>query len=382
MFDNQDRVIGPASSNVAKVVSFLLSLLVSLPVVSLQAQSPAALSDADRSRAAAQALISLYNPETGLFNTTGWWNSANAVTALADESRVTGDAGPPRIFPDILVRAPRKYPAFLNDFYDDEGWWALAWIDVYELNPNASAAKQYLETARSIFDDMAGGWDETCSGGIWWSKERKYKNAIANELFLSVAAKLALHAHGKQRKMYLYWADREWHWFQASGMINADSLVNDGLDAQCGNNQKTTWTYNQGVMLGGLAALSRSRKDPALLTVAQQIGLSAITHLTDGQGILHDPCEPDCGEDGVSFKGVFARNLGYLEAVQENAAYKQFLKTNASSLWMNARTTGDRFSTVWAGPPRVDNAGAQASALDALTAAAAFDTSPTSSRQR
>ena len=70
--------------------------------------------------------------------------------------------------------------------------------------------------------------DGTCGGGIWWSKDRKYKNAIANELFLSVAAKLALHTFGKQRKLYLTWADREWRWFLYSGMMNAGNLVNDG----------------------------------------------------------------------------------------------------------------------------------------------------------
>ena len=204
---SQERVKVDTSRDATKSVPYLLSLLLVVAGLSSQAQSPAALSDADRSRAAAQALMALYDRETGLFHTTGWWNSANAVTALADESRATGDARAVELFPDILLRAPHKYPTFLNDFYDDEGWWALAWIDVYELNPKARGAKQYFETASSIFNDMAGGWDDTCSGGIWWSKERKYKNAIANELFLSVAAKLALHAHGKHRRQYLSWAD-------------------------------------------------------------------------------------------------------------------------------------------------------------------------------
>jgi predicted alpha-1,6-mannanase (GH76 family) len=307
-------------------------------------QIPATRAEAaDRSRAAAAALLRFYNPDTGLFNTTGWWNSANAVTALADESRMTGDLTPRALFSQILANAPRKSPGFLNNFYDDEGWWSLAWIDVYELDPHAPAAARYLQTASGIFNDMTGGWDKTCGGGIWWSKDRKYKNAIANELFLSVAARLALHSKGNQKKLFIRWADREWRWFSQTGMINSDSLINDGLDDNCRNNGKTAWSYNQGVVLGGLAALSENEKHADLIPVAHRIAVAAISHLTDPHGILHDPCEPGCGEDGVS--------------------------TNAQSLWENARTPEDRFSAVWSGPPSAGNAGAQASALDALSAA-------------
>ena len=273
-----------------------------------------------------------------------------------------------QIFPEILTNAPKKYPHFLNDYYDDEGWWALAWIDVYELSPNTASAQRYLQTASSIFQDMTGGWDTTCGGGIWWSKDRKYKNAIANELFLSVAAKLALHAKGSEKKELLKWANREWGWFSQTGMINAQNLINDGLDEHCKNNGKATWSYNQGVILGGLAALHKSERRDDLIPVGEEIASAAISRLTDARGILHDPCEPNCGEDGVSFKGIFNRNLGQLEEVHDDPAFVNFLRKNAESLWLNARTPDDRFSTVWSGPPDAGNAGAQASALDALNA--------------
>ncbi len=113
---------------------------------------------------------------------------------------------------------------------------------------------------------------------------------------------------------YLDWATREWNWFSHSGMMNADHLINDGLDNSCHKNGKTTWTYNQGVVLGGLVALNSVSKQPDLLATARRIGLAALTHLTDAEGVLHDSCEPDCGEDGVHFKGVFTRNLAQLPA--------------------------------------------------------------------
>ncbi len=330
----------------------------------------------ERARTAAAALLPLYDRNTGLFSTTGWWNSANAITALADESRVANDLTVRWLFPDAFHRAPIRFPAFLNEFYDDEGWWALAWLDVYDLTPHTRQAKQYLRTSEVIFDDMTGGWDDTCGGGIWWKKDSHYKNAIANELFLSVAANLALHTHGKQRTRYLDWANREWSWFSHSGMINSEGLINDGLDSSCHNNGKNTWTYNQGVVLGGLVALSLAKRQPDLLITANQIATAALTHLIDPQGVLHDPCEPDCGEDGVQFKGIFNRNLAQLQAVTANPAFVHFLQTNATSLWVHARTPTNRFSTVWTGPPAEANAGAQISALDALVASAGVASSP------
>ena len=357
-------------------VSLILCLLF-LTVAPMDAQTPAPTSKAEattRAHTAALALLTLYNHDTGLFKTTGWWNSANAITALADTSRLTPhekDKSIRTTLRNTFDRAPqgasKPAPNFLNEFYDDEGWWALGWIDSYELTHD----KRYLRMAQTIFADMSGGWSSTCGGGIWWKKNSHYKNAIANELFLDVAARLALHAHRGQRAGYLDWANREWTWFAASGMINADSLINDGLDETCHNNGKTTWTYNQGVVLGGLTSLSKAANDPALLEPATRIATAAVAHLTDAKGVLHDPCEPSCGEDGVQFKGIFTRNLAQLQIAAPNPAFTRFLTVNADALWSQARTPDIRFNTVWSDQSGPVNAGSQTSALDALNAAAA-----------
>jgi predicted alpha-1,6-mannanase (GH76 family) len=230
--------------------------------------------------------------------------------------------------------------------------------------------ERYLQMAEVIFADMANGWDDTCGGGIWWKKDRHYKNAIANELFLSTAAKLAsLVRDAHRRTVYLEWAKREWQWFAASGMINSQNLVNDGLDSACRNNHRNTWTYNQGVILGGLSLLSKETADAKLMEQAKSIAMAAITRLTDQDGILHDSCEPNCGADGVQFKGIFARNLAVLSRAAPEPQYRAFLKTNAESIWRN-QGTYHQFGVVWSKNSDPKNAATQVSALDALLAAA------------
>src|SRR3954464_5368947 len=44
-----------------------------------------------RAEAGVKALQQWYVPSTGLYKTTGWWNSANAITAITNYMRLSGD---------------------------------------------------------------------------------------------------------------------------------------------------------------------------------------------------------------------------------------------------------------------------------------------------
>jgi predicted alpha-1,6-mannanase (GH76 family) len=315
-------------------------------------------------RQAVAKLQSWYDPKTGLWKTTGWWNSANALTALIDYSRVTRSSR----YESVVAQtyAVNIHSGFINQYYDDEGWWALAWVDAYDL----TGQQRYLETAEHIFTNMTGGWDDTCGGGIWWSKKRAYKNAIANELFLSVAAHLSNRAStGRERSEYASWAKREWNWFRRSGMIEHDHLISDGLTSACKDNHKTKWSYNQGVILGGLAELARQDHSRRPLRAAAKIANAAIRHLTGPGNILHEPCEPDCGADGSQFKGIFVRNLAVLNRSTPRKRYRRFILRNADSILGYDQTPDHALGLVWSGPPGKPNASTQSSALDALVAA-------------
>src|SRR5262249_34532330 len=139
----------------------------------------------DMAAAGIESLQQWYDWSRGLWATTNWWNAANALTVLINYSISSGSTDYQPVVENTFDRNASR--GFLNHYYDDEGWWALAWIDAYDWTGDP----RYLDMARSIFDDMTTGWDTVCDGGIWWNKDRRYKNAIANELFLSVAAHLA-----------------------------------------------------------------------------------------------------------------------------------------------------------------------------------------------
>lgn len=66
-----------------------------------------------------------YSQDTGLWDG-AWWQSANALTTLADfailQPGAANSLGIANIIQNTVKNAPKKFPGFINTFYDDEGW--------------------------------------------------------------------------------------------------------------------------------------------------------------------------------------------------------------------------------------------------------------------
>jgi predicted alpha-1,6-mannanase (GH76 family) len=319
------------------------------------------------------ALQKWYTTSTGLWKSTGWWNAANALTALIRYEKETGDSTHDSVIGTTFTAAQRQHAHFVNNYYDDNGWWALAWVTAFDV----TREDRYLDAAKTIFTHNTAGWDDTCGGGLWWNTAKTYKNAITNELFLTLAA--LLHQRTSGDKSYLTWAQREWDWFSASGLIGTSGLINDGLTSACANNGATTWTYNQGVILGGLAALYEITADQAYLQQGETIANAVLSQLVTPAtatvpGILVEPCETaslGCNSDQVQFKGIFMRYLYDFWLQSRQPAYNAFILSNATSLWNNSKNASNEFGMRWTGPFDQADAGRQSSALDGLNAAVA-----------
>jgi predicted alpha-1,6-mannanase (GH76 family) len=329
-----------------------------------------------RSRAlgAMPVLYGWFDAPSGLFNgdegVGEWWTGANMVEVTVDLMRETGDSQYLPVVTRSFEQAAKSYPYadddFLNEYYDDEGWWALAWINAYDLLHDA----KYLDQAKRIFTDMTGGWKaDKCGGGLLWNKTKTYKSAISNELFLTVAARLHLRTPGDTA--YLEWAKREWAWFSASGMIQANGQVVDGVNGDTCEIGGPPYTYNQGVIVGGLVELWRATKDDSVLAAAEKIAAGALANMTNDTGVfIEKVCDPMCGEgDGVQFKGVFARNLALLYEVKPKEEYRQFFIRQSDALWNDARSEKSELGKYWQGPFDMAEAKRQSAGLDALIGA-------------
>ncbi len=168
-------------------------------------------------------------------------------------------------------------------------------------------------------------------------------------------------------------AQDQWTWFQSSGLINDDNLINDGLEYNCTNTGlRTVWSYNEGViLLSGLVELNRASPDQSIIDSANVLAKAAIANLTDSNHIVHDVCEPNCFPDQTQFKGIFIRNLVLLQQEPPCDLYKTVITANAESIWSHDRVTkNNTFSVDWSGPVvgKV-NAIISSSALDGLIGA-------------
>lgn len=427
-YSNGERLalVEPLSSlcevSFSRILVYVIMMLISTALLLLY-WSPIGLSDPTptnltkrdwipMTQAAVDTLQKWYNTNTGLWETTHWWNSANILTMLGDyallnpafksdfvtiaqttHKKAPGFKGQvlkvrtptsmdTYIYPNIPARlqAPPELSAnegFLNWYYDDEGWWALAWLKAYDVTNEAI----YIKEAITIFDDMTKGYDATC-GGIWWNKGHQANVAISNELFLAVAAQLANRVRAAQKQYYVDWVWRHWTWFRQAGFIGHDGSIYDGLDlATCQNDNGTVWSYNQGVIIGALAEANATGKYqwPSAIPVLYNYYASRTLHaafkrLQDSDGIIHDACEPNCGNDGPQFKGILMRNIQTSrEFLQRSHGHFDRSRTaiaqNAASIWARDRNQDNKLGLVWSGPYMEATAATQSSALDALVAA-------------
>jgi predicted alpha-1,6-mannanase (GH76 family) len=342
-----------------------------------QTDGPTAMA---RARVAADVLMSSYDPDKAWFPSS-WWNSAVALQTVGDYMQRTGDRRylgqlnntfekDKGVFPAGVLSGDPLLGNFTSRAIDDSEWWGLTWVQAYDLTHDV----KYLNMAVTIANYVDGYWDTgTCGGGVWWDGERTYKNAITNGLWIRLTAELHNRIPGDT--LWLGRSRTAWVWFQGSGMINANGLVNDGLTNACTNNGQNVWSYNQGLAIGAGLELWRATRDPQVLTSVRRLADAAIgPDALVTNGVLTETCDATdrtCDDNGKQFKGIFMRYWTDLADTTHDRRYAAFLDQQAASLWDDDRDAAGRLGSRWSGAtnddhPNVFDWRTQASALSVL----------------
>ena len=148
-----------------------------------------------RGRRRAAALV---QPEDRTVETAGWWNCANALTVVIHHSQRTGERRYRYVIETTFSRAQRVNPGFSNEYYDDDGWWALAWIAAFDL----TGEMKYLDLARKLFAGMAlAGMTcaAACGGRAKTLEERDTERAVLAHCRTPASA----HDRFRQRRGHL-----------------------------------------------------------------------------------------------------------------------------------------------------------------------------------
>lgn len=240
---------------------------------------------------------------------------------------------------------------FLNNFYDDMEWNALAMLRAYK----ATNEDRFKTAAYNVWDEIKTGWTDVADGGIMWSKNTpNNKNAPANGPACILAANLYMMDHNQDN---LDWANKIYDWEKNKLVNQSKGEVWDGIKVQDGQenvNKDWIFTYNQGTFIGAALKLYEITGNRMYLNDAEKAADYTLNNLINNTDrILKD----EGPGDGGLFKGIFIRyfvqlilNKDLEDATRQR--YVTFLKHNAKILWLEGTNKSYViFGTYWKEKP-------------------------------
>jgi len=288
-----------------------------------------------------------FNKNNAGDNTFHYWPNAHALDLLTDAYLRSGNDNVKARMGELLEGMKTKNGnSYINHFYDDMEWMALACLRAFE----ATGDDRYKTTAQLLWNDIKGGWDDVWGGGIHWNKDksRNYKNTPANAPACIIACRMY---QVTQDPADLEWAKKIYQWQKTTLVDPATGLVWDGINREGNGAIDKNWkfTYNQGVFIGAGVELYKLTGEQGYLNDALKTANNALGGDFTSNNILKD----EGGGDGGLFKGILVRYLmllitdGDLNST-DKSKFANFLQLNAETLWLKGTARPQvLFNTNW-----------------------------------
>lgn len=283
-----------------------------------------------------------------------YWPQAHALDVMVDAYERTGEN-------KYLITINYWYDGvrvkngntFLNEFYDDMEWNALAMLRAYK----ATSDEKFKTATITVWTDIKTGWNTQGNGGIAWRKSQIYsKNACSNGPACILAARLFQYFNNEEDKS---WALKIYNWEKEYLFNPANGAVYDNLNANTGEiNKSWIFTYNQGTFLGSALELYKITGEKGYLNDAVKTADYTLNNLVNSNDQV---LKSEGTGDGGLFKGVFIRYFTQLILLPDlpestRKRYIQFLQHNAETLWNNGTYKNKvLFGTYWQTRPGTDN---------------------------
>lgn len=340
----------------------------------------------------------------------GWWQLANAYTAMALMEVWSGRRRHNYETLDGIFRQcerSHRRSDFINEFIDDTLWWAMCCMHMYSI----ASDDWYLQRAKVIWRHIRDSGrvcrrgqvlfsGDDMEGAVYWTTRpgESHINAISTSLYAELSARLALVENSKVAEAqngvdhvpvdeYIETARCCLGWLLRCRYRPREGTVLDHIDLRTQKTVDWTFTYNTGVTLGVCALLYEATGEVEYMTLACHMAQKAMTRRqwVADNGVLiehgrknHDPLK---NNDAVGFKSVLVRQLALLyslisrtgcqlpTAVRTRGMIKSSVNINFTSQ-LERNTDGQgHYGPWWNGPFEAPTPHSQMAVLDVMSAA-------------
>jgi hypothetical protein len=234
-------------------------------------------------------------------------------------------------------------------YYDDNAWVGLALVQLERMRPGSG----YLDRAEELFRFAVDGWDrleDDNPGGVFWVEQGRGvgarnhdRNAVSNAPNAQLGLHLAELRGAPVAAERPIGAEEMYDWVLATLDASRDSdspatgLFWDKLRGD-GTVDRTTWSYNQGSMVGANVLLARrgGSAQATYLARAEAIARKALRHFEGGYQ-----------RESAAFTAILFRNLLLLHAATGDAELRteiiKAIRGYADFAWDEKRDRHDRF---------------------------------------